>query len=436
MEHIHNTNNDFVFDSVVVSKPLTIQNGNFFMKVSKNGNPLYIQTPKCNIKQTKQDVHLHMGGDGEKTETLEKPKKRVVKRNYCDFIVPNDEEKFIKWFEDLEHHIQQKIYENHSKWFDIELELEDIEMSFSSTLKRTKLNKNSILRTNLPNLERTVLKIYNEVEEELLFDDLDDSMSVMSILEVQGIKYSARSFQVDVELKQMLVMEDVNIFDKCILKPQISKREIVENIEPLETFQTKEPELVMEPVVETEPDYEENIVLENPEHLENDDSKTEVENDNSNPYVENNETHEISHSEENKENKENDENTIKIDSLGDSNIEFQEIELDLDEIPENEKVEIKQQKTIYYEMYKEARRKAKVARDLALSSYLEAKRIKTTYMLDDNIDSDESSIEYDDDEDSDDDSDDGSVNQSNETSIENDSQYLQNTIENTNIEES
>ena len=90
-----------------------------------------------------------------------------------------------------------------------------------------------------------------------------------------------------------------------------------------------------------------------------------------------------------------------MDSLGNSNLEFKEIELDLDKIPEEEKVEIKQRNTVYYEMYKEARRKAKVARDLALSSYLEAKRIKTTYLLDDIIDSDESSIEVGDDSDSD-----------------------------------
>jgi hypothetical protein len=38
-------------------------------------------------------------------------------------------------------------------------------------------------------------------------------------------------------------------------------------------------------------------------------------------------------------------------------------------------------------MYKDAKRKAKEARDLALSSFLEAKRIKNTYMLNE-IDSD------------------------------------------------
>ena len=249
MEHIHNTNNDFVFDSVTVNKPLSIQNGNFFMKVSKQGNPLYVQTPKCNIKQTKQDVYLSVGSDGEqKSETLEKTKKKVTKKNYCDFVVPNDEEKFIKWFEDLEHHIQKKIHENHSKWFDIELELEDIEVSFTAPLKQTKAGKNSILRTNLPNLEKTILKIYNEDEEELVFDDLDDSMNVMSILEIQGIKYSGRSFQIEIELKQMLVLKSVNIFDKCIFKPRETKIEKIDK--PLENFQEKESELIMENVVE------------------------------------------------------------------------------------------------------------------------------------------------------------------------------------------
>ena len=99
-----------------------------------------------------------------------------MKKNYCDFVVSNEHERFIKWFDDLERHIQQKIFENHNKWFDIDLELEDIELSFSETLKRTKTNKSSILRTNLPNLEKTVLKIYNEDEEEIPFESLNDAM--------------------------------------------------------------------------------------------------------------------------------------------------------------------------------------------------------------------------------------------------------------------
>ena len=37
---------------------------------------------------------------------------------------------------------------------------------------------------------------------------------------------------------------------------------------------------------------------------------------------------------------------------------------------------------MFYEIYKEARRKAKLARKAAIIAYLEAKKIKNTYMLD------------------------------------------------------
>jgi DNA-directed RNA polymerase specialized sigma24 family protein len=47
-------------------------------------------------------------------------------------------------------------------------------------------------------------------------------------------------------------------------------------------------------------------------------------------------------------------------------------------------------------MYREARRKAKIARNLALSSYLDAKRIKNTYMLEDIDDSEESDLDLED----------------------------------------
>jgi hypothetical protein len=64
-----------------------------------------------------------------------------------------------------------------------------------------------------------------------------------------------------------------------------------------------------------------------------------------------------------------------------------EVDFNLDEIEPSETVQLKNRNDVYYKMYKDARQKAKEARDLALSSFLEAKRIKNTYMLDD-IDSD------------------------------------------------
>jgi len=68
-----------------------------------------------------------------------------------------------------------------------------------------------------------------------------------------------------------------------------------------------------------------------------------------------------------------------------------EVDIHLDEVPENETISLKERKELYYKIYQEARQKAKVARDLALSSYLEAKQIKNQYMLDDILNSSSSS---------------------------------------------
>ena len=58
-------------------------------------------------------------------------------------------------------------------------------------------------------------------------------------------------------------------------------------------------------------------------------------------------------------------------------------------MPSTESVVLKNRNDVYYEMYKEAIKKAKMAKNIALSSYLEAKRIKNLYMLDDLSDDDD-----------------------------------------------
>jgi ribonuclease HIII len=91
---------------------------------------------------------------------------------------------------------------------------------------------------------------------------------------------------------------------------------------------------------------------------------------------------------------------IKIDTSKNMNdMELCEVDFNLDEMKDSETVSIKQRNDVYYKMYHEARNKAKIARDLALSAYLEAKRIKNTYMLDDIVDSSDSEEEHDEDED-------------------------------------
>ena len=55
----------------------------------------------------------------------------------------------------------------------------------------------------------------------------------------------------------------------------------------------------------------------------------------------------------------------------------------IDAVVEHETISLKNRNDIYYNMYRDALKKAKEAKEVALSAYLEAKHIKNTYMLED-----------------------------------------------------
>ena len=61
---------------------------------------------------------------------------------------------------------------------------------------------------------------------------------------------------------------------------------------------------------------------------------------------------------------------------------LKEIELDVNLENNLETFTLKKPNQVYYELYKEARNKAKIAKKAALIAYLEAKNIKKTYLLD------------------------------------------------------
>jgi hypothetical protein len=76
-----------------------------------------------------------------------------------------------------------------------------------------------------------------------------------------------------------------------------------------------------------------------------------------------------------------------------SSDDLEEFDLKLDSVSSDETLFLKKRDEVYYKMYREALKKAKLAKELALTSYLEAKHIKNTYMLTDL--SDESDLEED-----------------------------------------
>lgn len=339
MDGIYNANNEFPFSKLSLLKPTSVQGGNYFIKFRINELPLYIQTPKCN---TKQGI-LKAG-----------------KKYFSDLLFTNEDEPFIQWIEKLENYSQKYIYDNRETWFDTELDLHDIENSFSSCVKLYKSGKYYLVRTYVPTqLGKCVLKIYDETEEIISPEEINDTTNIITILEFQGIKCSARSFQIEIEIKQMLVLPTSNLFEKCILAKGKSSLPKI----PEEHFLSS---IVSDTLISNE-NKEEDLgkygSTDEKVHAPSESKDTLLECDTQEP---------IEHEEP--------------DDL------LKEIELSLEEIPEDEEIKIKTRNDVYYQMYQDAKKKAKLAKDLALSAYLEAKHIKNTYMLED-IDDSESDLD-------------------------------------------
>jgi hypothetical protein len=180
MNAIIEPNDNFSFDKLTLTSPISVAGGNHFIKYLLNDKPLYIQPPNCKLKQGIV---------------------KAGKRAYGDLMFTNENENFIRWMENLEIFSRKIIYNNRAKWFETELEEHDIENSFASPLKIFKSGKYYIARVNVPNtLGKMVLKIYDENENIVDSETLKENENVATILEIQGIRCSPRMFQIDMEM--------------------------------------------------------------------------------------------------------------------------------------------------------------------------------------------------------------------------------------------
>jgi len=362
MEEIYDTNDKFDFEKLVLSNPVML-NGNYFIRFSINGRSnLYIQPPRC---KTRQGII------------------KAGRKYYSDLMFTNENDQFIRWMENLETHCQKFIFNNRDKWFEGTMEMHDIENYFTSPMKIFKSGKFYIVRTNInAQLGKPGLKIYDENEKEVDFETITDNTDIVTILEFQGIKCSARSFQIEIELRQVMTLKPKNLFERCIIKtddglPSTNRvallseheDEVQEGINLATTIDVRQEDNVSS-------DETKDIVVED-KFIEPEIAAVEKQEPNS--LLENDAPVDLE--------KEN------VQTVFSEPPEIQEVDFNVDELSLSETVQIKKRNEVYYEMYREARRKAKIARDLALSSYLEAKRIKNTYMLDDIKDSDDSDLE-------------------------------------------
>jgi len=359
MDNIVEPNESFDFSKLSLAHPVGIQGGAYFTKIENNNKPLYIQTIKS---QTRQGIV------------------KTGKKYYCDLMFDKNAAPLISWFENLEERCQKLIFDRRDTWFQNNLEENDIESAFSSTIRVYKSGKFYLLRTNIKNHNNMpAVKIYNEHEIPLTADDIKTETNIISILEIQGIKFTARNFQIEIDLKQVMILDNEPMFDNCLIKT--SKRPVepapvqeTEDIRALEKDDVLE-ELSVETIVAPEPA----AIIDGSLPAMNDPL----------PQIET--TDDLSITEAGG----GEETAIEL--------EFEDLTGDIEENPNElkeinslelssgdtlETIQLKKPNQVYFEIYKAARNKAKAAKKNALLAYLEAKNIKKTYMLDNLNDSD------------------------------------------------
>jgi hypothetical protein len=355
MNNIIEPNESFDFTKLSLAHPTGVQGGAYFTKIEYNKKPLYIQTLKG---QTKQGFV------------------KTGKKYYCDLMYDKNAETLINWFENLEEKCRKLIYEKKSDWFQGSLEENDIEAAFNSTIRVYKSGKYYLVRTSVKNNNNGLpeVKIYDENENVLTIEDVKTETNIISILEIEGIKFTSRNFQIEINLKQSIVLSLEPDFTSCLIKPN-KKQEQKNEFMPLEITSAILQDNPLEDiknktVIETSLE-ETNSIIKEEQPFE---SLEEIEHETKEEPASNEITLEFEELDENIEN--------NVDEIRELNNNDFNLESNL------EAIQLKKPNEVYYELYREARKKAKMAKKNAIIAYLEAKNIKKTYLIENLDDSD------------------------------------------------
>ena len=284
----------------------------------------------------------------------------------------------IAWFEKLEEVSHQLIFAKSTEWFQGTLEENDVDTAFNPVIRIYKSGKYYLVRTNVKNNSLTnepMLKIYDENENTLLMTDVTSESYIISILEISGIKFTTRNFQIEIDIKQVMVLDKEPLFNSCLIK---TDRTLIEDenilIDKIEHDQTnKEKEEPLEEKHNIEEDLSDEL-----EHHETNNKDDNASQDKINAQNEIDGENEITLDIE----------ELNLEELEKPTNEILEVDLDATNDSHLETIKLKKPNEIYYEVYKEARKRAKEAKKNAIIAYLEAKNIKKTYMLETMNDSD------------------------------------------------
>jgi hypothetical protein len=384
-DQVHLPDTTFEHARLHLAPPNGLQGGTYFAMLYYKDAPLYVQTPKCTSRQG------------------------VVpgKRPHIDLMFSSNDVSFLEWLEALEADAVRLIYEKRNTWISADLERSDIEAGFTSTVRPYKGGKHYLIRAHiqpakhLAGTHSSSCSVFDENERPVSLEHIKAEHQMYAVLEFQGIKFTSRSFQLEVALKQVLLVPNVPIFQSCVIrKPNLAAPQIPNaptasandtdtdadnhaNDADTDNNATA-PATATAPAPATAPAT---ATATAPATVTAPATANDTGTNNNASLASKSCAPEPS----------DDSNTVDSKQL-------QEINLDVLEELEHMHMKLKKPTEVYYNMYRNAKQKAKEFKKNAIAAYLEAKQIKSAHMLED------SDSDSDDDNDNDNDNDDNDDN--------------------------
>ena len=382
---IYNITENFAFNNVKVENPSLINANNYFSKIYNNNSNknFYIKLPKC------------------------KTKHGIINSNnkcFCELEFNSNEKLVAEFFENLEEFCVEEICKNKALWFydSGNITNDDIKEYITPIMRSYKGGKKFLIKANI---KQDKIIVYDENEKKINLTDYDVNNEIIPLININGIKFSKSTFIIDIVLVQFMVLYPCDSFENQILiklneqeiylnksnnqdeevKDINDTKDIIDTNDTKDITDTNDTKDIKDTNDITDTNDTNDITDTNDTKDIKDNTEDKLENfiseTNNLDYLEPSKNITINDSNSNVEN-----NSFKylINSLetiecnNDGSIELN----NLDSFAENtEPIELKTHETIYLEIYKKAKQKAKEIRNNAIEAFLEAKNIKMKYNL-------------------------------------------------------
>lgn len=380
---------EFPMDELSLANPQGLQGGAYLSKLKVLGKRIILQTPRCTTKNG-----------------ILKTDKKI----YCDLMFDTDHDEVREFFRDLSDKIKNLIFDKKDIWFHTDMDMDTIDYHWQSILRPYKGTK-FLLRCNIRKPHRSKVslqpsvQIYDEEESLLGIDDVTKGKGLMGLLHLNGLKFTSQSFSLDFYLEQAMVLKSRVENKKCRIQIDKSYKDRTSVVADSPVFADSESDTSPKSTEDTnnvEVDKVETSITDVDLQTKNETtemlSKTNKNNDSpkpldllspssseDQPIVESNTKEEVAV--EDQRDIVPDQTAIVADNLAETNNESLEKtdilnEVTLDVPSDSDSLKLKKPNEVYMEIYKEVRRRAREARKKAIEAYLEVKRIKSLYMLD------------------------------------------------------